>query len=114
MAAHGQTLEFPAVRENGGEQLARQLLRRFGIRVDGVDTWRFGRAQSANDISRVLAEPTELWMSRFRPTDRRLVFVERPIDALSYEQANGGRDACYMAVGALLPRQRRMIGHVLR
>src|SRR5712691_11306886 len=74
MAAHGQTLEFPAVREKGGEQIARQLLRRFGIRVDGVDTWRFGRAQSANDVSRVLAEPTELWMSRFRPTDRRLVF----------------------------------------
>jgi Toprim-like len=113
MAAQGLTLEFPAVRDRDGGE-ARRLLRRFGIRVEGVDTWRFGRAESANDVSRVLAEPTELWMSRFRPTDKRLVFVERPIDALSYEQAIGGRQSCYMAVGALLPRQRRMVGHVLR
>src|SRR5207245_289402 len=108
------TLEFPAVRDSAGELIARQLLRRFGIRVERVDTWRFGRTESANDVSRVLAEPTELWMSRFRPTDKQLVFVERPIDALSYEQASGKREACYMAVGSLPPRQRRMIGHVLR
>ena len=113
MAAQGLTLEFPAPRD-GGESAARRLLRRFGIRVEGVDTWRFGPAESANDVSRVLAEPTDLWMTRFRPTDRRLVFVERPIDALSYEQANGGRDACYMAVGGLSPRQRLLITHALR
>ncbi|MEA2697969.1 MAG: hypothetical protein QOI66_2240 [Myxococcales bacterium] len=94
---------------------AQKLLRRFGIRVEGVDQWRFGQTQSANDVSRVLAEPTtDLWMSRFRTTDKQLVLVQRPIDALSYEQANGGRSACYMAVGSLLPRQRQMIGHVLR
>lgn len=112
-----QTIEFQAVGRGavrGGELTAHKLLRRFGIRVEGVDHWRFGRAQNANDVSRVLASPTDLWMSRFRPSDKKLVFVERPIDALSYEQANGDRSACYMAVGNLLPRQGRMIGHVLR
>ena len=112
-----QTIEFQAVGRgglHGGELAAHKLLRRFGIRVEGVDHWRFGRAHSANDVSRVLAAPTELWMSRFRPTDNKLVFVERPIDALSYEQANGDQSACYIAVGSLLPRQRQMIGHVLR
>jgi Toprim-like len=94
---------------------AQKLLRRFGIRVEGVDQWRFGDAKSANDVSRVLAEPTtDLWMSRFRTSDKKLILVERPIDALSYEQANGDRTACYMAVGSLLPRLRQMVGHVLR
>ena len=96
------------------EATARKLLRRFGIRVDGVDTWRFGHATCANDISRVLAEPTELWMTRYRPSDRKLVFVERPIDALSYQQANDEKNAFYMATGNLLPRQRQLIVHALR
>ncbi|HEY2900439.1 MAG TPA: hypothetical protein VGL59_07685 [Polyangia bacterium] len=112
-----QTIEFQAVDQrapSSGEAAAGKLLRRFGIRVELVDQWRFGQARSANDVSRVLAEPSELWISRFRPTDKKLVFVERPIDALSYEQANGDRSACYMAVGRLLPRQRQLVGHVLR
>ena len=117
MTATAQTIEFPAVRETSGghgERAAHQLLRRFGIRAEGLDAWRFGRPRSANDVSDALAEPTALWMSRFRPTDKRLVFVERPIDALSYEQANGDQSTFYIAVGSLLPRQRQLVSHVLR
>lgn len=51
-----------------------------------------------------------LWTSRERATDRRLVFVESPTDALAYQQANDVQDARYLAVGAKIqPRQEPLL-----
>lgn len=51
-----------------------------------------------------------VWTSREQTTDRLLVFVETPVDALAYQQVNGVRDARYVAVGAKLqPRQGELL-----
>jgi hypothetical protein len=55
-----------------------------------------------------------LWTSQERATDRRLVIVESPIDALAYQQTNGVQDARYLGVGAKLqPRQAEVLGKVI-
>src|SRR4029078_2455622 len=45
-----------------------------------------------------------------KTTDHALVFVDSPVDALAYHQANGTKDARYLAVGSRIePRQRALL-----
>lgn len=83
-------------------QQATRLLERVGIRRDAFDEWRFGNLATENDVMRVLAEPAELWTSRYCSSDNRLIFTERPIDSISLEQASRDRRTCYVAVGGHL------------
>ena len=56
-----------------------------------------------------------LWTSRERLTDRLLVVVDSPIDALAYQQANSVRDARYLAAGTKLqPRQEELVARAIR
>jgi hypothetical protein len=50
-----------------------------------------------------------LWTSRERATDRQLVIVESPLEALAYHQANNVRDARYLAAGAKLQPQQEAL-----
>ncbi len=43
--------------------------------------------------------PKALWTSKSSPTDKRLVFTEGPIDALSYHQLKGDDHTRYMSIG---------------
>jgi hypothetical protein len=55
-----------------------------------------------------------LWTSREGATDRVLVVVESPVDALAYRQANAVQDARYVAVSTKLPpRQRDLLVRVI-
>jgi hypothetical protein len=72
--------------------------------------------RSRDDVRNLVAEPKPgaLWASKYRPTDRVVVFAERPIDAVAYERRHGGQEACYLASGgALDPGRSRRIGHLL-
>jgi hypothetical protein len=101
-----------AVRERAE---ALKALERVGIRTAAMPEWRFGSlAGGAPAVDKILSEPAEIWASRYKPTDKKLIIVERPIDALSYGQSKGERDACYLAVGGeLTPTRRTQLAHLL-
>jgi hypothetical protein len=95
---------------------AGKMLERLGVSPASLDTWRFGAVRGANDVARLVAEPGPgvLVPSRYRPTDRKLVLVERPIDAVAYEARHGRQQACYIATGSTLdPERARRLAHVL-
>jgi hypothetical protein len=101
-----------AVRERAD---ALKVLARAGLHAAAAPEWRIGPLGAGPEtIGKILAEPTDLWASRYRPSDRKLVIAERPVDALSYGQARGEQNACYLAVGSeLTPRRRTQIAHLL-
>ena len=68
------------------ERNALRDLERMGVERGTFDEWRFGPA------STVLRNPESLEHSRYRTSDRAMVFIERPIDALAYERAHRPRD----------------------
>jgi len=62
------------------------------------------------------AEPSPGFLSpsRYKATDRKLVLVERPIDAVAFEARHGRQEACYIATGSALdPERKRRLAHVL-
>jgi hypothetical protein len=101
-----------AVRERAE---ALKALARVGIRTASMPEWRVGSlAGGATAVDKILSEPAEIWASRYKPTDKKLIIAERPIDALSYGQSKGERDACYLAVGGeLTPTRKTQIAHLL-
>jgi hypothetical protein len=94
---------------------ALKALARVGIRTAAMPEWRVGSLEGgATAVNKILSEPTEIWASRYKPTDKKLIIAERPIDALSYGQSKGERDACYLAVGGeLTPTRRTQLAHLL-
>jgi hypothetical protein len=96
------------------ERAANRLLREYGVEPAQVDTGRFGQFRSPSDLDRLIAEPSVLTASGFRPTDRTIVFTERPIDAIGYERAQGKDRACYMYTGSSpSPGTLKTVAHVL-
>ena len=87
-----------------------------GVDPRAFDAWRFGTVRSRDDVGNLVAEPKPgaLWASKYRATDRVVVFVERPIDAVAYERRHGGQEACYIATGGSLDAERsRRLSHLL-
>ncbi|HEY0870412.1 MAG TPA: hypothetical protein VGD55_08435 [Acidothermaceae bacterium] len=72
---------------------AEKGLERLGVEKGAFDGWRFGAA------SLVLKDPPELAHSRYRESDRAMVIIERPIDAIAYERTHGKQHATYIYVG---------------
>ncbi len=101
-----------AVRERAE---ALKALERVGLRTATMPEWRVGALDGGvSAAARILSEPTELWASRYKPTDKKLIIAERPVDALSYGQSKGEQHACYLAVGSeLTPTRRSQIAHLL-
>ena len=95
---------------------ANRALECVGITTGSFDAWRFGTVRGQDDVARLVAEPKAgtLWASKYRPTDRAVVFVERPIDAVAHQRRHGGQDACYIATGGGLDEERtRRLTHLL-
>jgi hypothetical protein len=90
------------------ERDAERDLERLGVLRGTFDSWRFGSAAT------VLDDPETLAHSRYRPGDRQMVFVERPIDAIAYEQVHGQQRATYVYVGDNPSDQtKRKIAHII-
>jgi hypothetical protein len=95
---------------------ATRMLERLGIATASFDAWRFGAIRGPEDVASLLADPAQgtLSPSRYRATDRKLVIVERPIDAVAFEARHGRQQACYVATGANLdPERGRRLAHLL-
>lgn len=107
-----ETRHALAVRERAE---ALKALERAGLRTATIPEWRVGSLDGGpSAAARILLEPAEIWASRYKPTDKKLIIAERPIDALSYGQAKGEQHACYLAVGSeLTPTRRSQIAHLL-
>jgi hypothetical protein len=101
-----------AVRERAE---ALNALERVGLRTAKMPEWRIGPLHEGTPaVERIVNEPAELWASRYRPTDTKLIIAERPIDALSCGQARGEDHACYLAVGGeLTPTRTTQVAHLL-
>jgi hypothetical protein len=90
------------------EKSAERDLEHLGVVRGTYDSWRFGPA------SAVLKNPEQLSHSKYRPGDRSMVFVERPIDAVAYERAHGKQHATYVYTGDHpTPEEKRKIGHII-
>jgi hypothetical protein len=90
------------------------MLERQGVARGTLDEWRFGAVKRDADITALITEPKALWASKYRPTDKAIVLVERPIDAIAYERAHGRQSVCYLATGSQPDsEQRRRLAHVL-
>jgi hypothetical protein len=90
------------------ERDAARDLERLGVHRGALDEWRFGPP------SIQLRHPSTLEHSRYRPSDREMVFVERPIDAIGYEQRHGRQHACYVYTGDRPDSEtKRKIAHLL-
>jgi hypothetical protein len=81
------------------ERSALRQLEHLGVDCSRYDQWRFGPVRSDQDVAALLTDPASLAHSRYRPTDRQVVLVERPIDALAYERTHGHQQACYIYTG---------------
>lgn len=95
---------------------ATKALARAGLAPDSIDESRLGPIRGLADYARLTSEPLsgELWASRYKETDRRVVIAERPIDAIGSAQHRRDKDASCLAVGATLDSaQRRRLAHVL-
>ena len=91
-----QTTHIAAV---NAERSALRQLEHLGVDCSRYDQSRFGPVRSEQDVAALLRDPPALAHSRFRATDRQVVLVERPIDALAYERAHGRQEACYIYTG---------------
>src|SRR6185503_19721867 len=78
------------------EREATRGLEHLGVDRASLNEWRFGRIRSDRDVAAILRNPATLEHSRYRPTDRAIVFVERPIDAIAYEARHANQRACYV------------------
>lgn len=75
---------------------------------------RFPPLKVPADVHRLVEEPAKLWTSRYKPTDKQLVLVERGIDAIAHAQKHRNPDVCYVAVGSeLTPVRRTQLNHLL-
>lgn len=81
------------------EREATRGLEGLGLNRAAFDETRFGRIRDSRDVDALLRNPTKLEHSRYRPTDRQVVLVERPLDAIAYEQKHGKGRACYIYTG---------------
>ena len=96
------------------ERAGRRLLERYGVPAGVIDEVRFGRIRCEEDGAKLTGEHGTLWASRYRPSDKALVFVERPIDAIGYERTVGKGAACYVAIGTEPDTERRKrVAHLL-
>jgi hypothetical protein len=96
------------------EREATRGLEGLGVNRAAFDETRFGRLRDNRDVEALLRNPSKLEHSRYRPTDRQVVLVERPLDAIAYEQKHGKGQACYIYTGDNPDRQtRQQIGHLL-
>jgi hypothetical protein len=96
------------------EQAAKRILERYGVPGGAIDEARFGRSRREEDAAALTQEPQALWASRYRPSDRAVVLVERPIDAIAYERVLGKRDVCFIATGSNPDaEQRKRLAHIL-
>jgi hypothetical protein len=101
-------------RDQRAELAVAASLDRFGVERGTLDEWRFGAVKQDRDVAALVSEPRALWASRYRPEDRGVVLVERPIDAIAYERAHGRQAVCYLATGSSPDdEQRRKLAHVL-
>jgi hypothetical protein len=90
------------------------MLDRQGVARGTLDEWRFGAVKRDADVTALITEPKALWASKYRPGDKAIVLVERPIDAIAYERAHGRQSVCYVATGSRPDdEQRRRLAHVL-
>lgn len=81
------------------ERSALRQLEHLGVDRSTYDEWRFGPVRSENDVAALLKDPPALAHSRYRASDRQVVLVERPLDALAYERRHGRQQACYIYTG---------------
>lgn len=96
------------------ERQATRALEHLGVDHAALDEWRFGRMRSDADVAAVLRNPETLGHSRYRSTDRAIVIIERPIDAIAYEAREGNQRACYVYTGDDPDGEtKRKIAHVL-
>ena len=90
------------------ERDAERSLEGLGVVRGSFDRWRFGSADA------VLGDPKDLAHSRYRSGDRVMVFLERPIDAIAYEQAHGKQHATYVYTGDNPSDEaKRKIAHII-
>lgn len=90
------------------ERAAERDLEHLGVERGTYDSWRFRAA------SEVLKDPKQLAHSRYRPGDRAMVFVERPIDAVAYERVHGKQRATYVYTGDHpTAEEKRKIGPII-
>lgn len=90
------------------ERDAERSLEALGVQRGTFDEWRFGPASAALEDFKVLGH------SRYRPSDRALIIVERPIDAVAYERAHGHQQCAYIYVGDNPSDEtKRKLAHVL-
>jgi hypothetical protein len=96
------------------EMSAVGALDKLGVAKGSLDEWRFGRVRNNDDLAKVLSDPSDLWASKYRPTDRKIVITEQPIDAMAYEGSRGKQVACYMATGGEPSElQKKKLAHLL-
>ena len=96
------------------EMSAVGTLEKLGVAKGSLDEWRFGRVRSNDDLAKVLSDPSDLWASKYRPTDQTIVLTEQPIDAMAYEKSRGKQVACYMATGGEPSElQKKKLAHLL-
>ncbi len=96
------------------EHAASRALERLGVPAGTLDERRFGAVKRDEDVRRIASEPEGLWASRFRATDKAVVLVERPIDAIAYERTHGKQSVCYLATGSRPgEEERKRLAHVL-
>lgn len=110
---HAETTHLVGAERRRG---ANKVLERLGVPVESFDARRFGAVRDDSEVARLITEPKQgtLWPSQYRPTDRKLVLVERPIDAVAYERRCGAQQACYIATGGTLDEEKkRRLAHVL-
>jgi hypothetical protein len=106
IADHGRHME--------AETSALRTLDKLGVARGTLDEWRFGRVRNNDDLAKVVTDPPGLWASKYRPTDKRIVLTEQPIDAMAYERSRGQQTCCYMATGGSPSEaQKKKLAHVL-
>jgi hypothetical protein len=94
-------------RARAAERAGHRVLERYGVPAGVIDEVRFGRIRSEEDAVKLTGDSTPLWASRYRPSDKAVVLVERPIDAIGYERTVGKGSACYIALGSEPDPERR-------
>jgi hypothetical protein len=96
------------------ETSAHRALSKLGIGRGTLDEGRFGRIKTDDDLAKMLRDPADLWASKYRATDHKIVLTEQPIDAMAYEKSRGKQRCCYMATGGTPSEaQLKKLAHVL-
>jgi hypothetical protein len=90
------------------ERAAERDLESLGVPSGTFDRWRFGSAAT------VLQDLSHIGHSRYRPSDREIVVLERRIDAIAYERVHGKQHATYIYVGDNpTDETKRKLAHVI-